>query len=102
MTVQLEQNDPMMHEGERLDSQPAEGERTGRARRRSERRKFRVDLTLESEHNLYCGFSTDISSGGLFIATHVPLAIGAHITVRMALPGRPFPVTVEARVCWVA
>ena len=75
--------------------------RRGKERREQPRYRMRIELSLESEHNLYCGFTTDISTGGLFIATHVPLPVGSHITVHIDLPGVAFPAAVEARVCWL-
>lgn len=65
----------------------------------------RVDLEaevgLESESNFYTGLTQDISSGGLFVATHQTRPVGDRLVLKFALPGRPAPITVEAEVRWV-
>jgi uncharacterized protein (TIGR02266 family) len=56
---------------------------------------------MESEHNFYTGLTQDISSGGLFAATHLLLEVGEKMTVKLTLPGRKEPIEAEAEVRWV-
>src|SRR5690349_20071586 len=64
--------------------------------------RFAVDLdvSLSSEHNFYSGFAENISSGGVFIATHIAKRIGERLAISVNLPdGRPIRCTGEVR--WV-
>jgi uncharacterized protein (TIGR02266 family) len=84
----------------------AEAARTGGARghanqRQAPRINLEVDVTFESEHNFYTGFLENLSSGGLFVATHDIRRIGDTVEVRFTLPGRAEPVTATARVRWI-
>ncbi len=55
-------------------------------RRRQNRYGLKVFVGLESEHNFFTGFSRNISSGGLFIATHDVLDIGQEVELLFQLP----------------
>ncbi|MBD90709.1 MAG: hypothetical protein CL940_10250 [Deltaproteobacteria bacterium] len=46
-----------------------------------------VEVNLESEHNFYTGFTENISTGGLFIATRDMLPIGTRIHMTFTLGG---------------
>jgi uncharacterized protein (TIGR02266 family) len=64
--------------------------------------RFAVDLdvSLSSEHNFYAGFAENISSAGLFIATHVARPVGEKIDISVNLPdGHPIQCGGEVR--WV-
>ncbi|MEN9797707.1 MAG: hypothetical protein RL653_1403, partial [Pseudomonadota bacterium] len=66
-----------------------------------ERKRVRMEASvdLESETNFFTGFSTDISEGGLFVATVDLLPIGSEIELRFTLPsGRS--VDVHGVVRW--
>ena len=69
--------------------------------RASERFDLEVKVDLESDHNFYTGLTQNISSGGLFIATHHIRKIGERITLNFTLPGNPKPVAVETEVRWI-
>ena len=69
--------------------------------RHARRVDFEVEVTFESHHNFYTGFTQNISSGGLFIACHDPSPIGSTIRVKFALPGLPGPIDAETIVRWV-
>ena len=62
---------------------------------------MRLEITYESEHNFYTGFTENISSGGLFVATHQPRKIGDMIDLTFSLPGLGQPCHVLGRVRWV-
>ena len=69
-------------------------------RRRERRFGLKVFVGLESEHNFYTGLSRNISSGGLFIATHRPLDIGAEVELLFQLPAGG-PMHTHGQVTWV-
>jgi uncharacterized protein (TIGR02266 family) len=60
-----------------------------------------ITVDLESEHNFVTGVASNVSVGGLFIATREPRKIGDLVTVRLTLPGDERPLTVEAVVRWI-
>ncbi|HLK92625.1 MAG TPA: TIGR02266 family protein [Polyangia bacterium] len=63
-----------------------------------------ISVDLESEHNFFSGVASNMSVGGLFIATRDPgdsRKIGDLVTVRLTLPGDERPVTVDAVVRWI-
>ena len=69
--------------------------------RAAERFDLEVKVDLESDHNFYTGLTQNISSGGLFIATHHIRKIGDRITLNFSLPGASKPVVVETEVRWI-
>ncbi|MDJ0764433.1 MAG: TIGR02266 family protein [Myxococcota bacterium] len=69
-------------------------------RRSSERRSIAVDIGIHSSTNFFTGFSQDISSGGLFVATFDTLAIGTKLTVNFNLPDGPV-LSLDGMVRWV-
>ena len=50
--------------------------------------------------NFFTGFSQDISTGGIFIATFDILAMGARLNVNFTVPGGPV-LSVDGVVRWV-
>jgi uncharacterized protein (TIGR02266 family) len=70
-------------------------------RRSSPRVDLDVAITLESDHNFYTGLTQDISTGGLFVATHHLRRVGERITVSFTLPGRNEPIAMETEVRWI-
>jgi uncharacterized protein (TIGR02266 family) len=69
--------------------------------RAAERFDLEVKVDLESDHNFYTGLTQNISSGGLFIATHHLRRIGDRITLKFTLPGTDKTVAVETEVRWI-
>ncbi|HVU00631.1 MAG TPA: TIGR02266 family protein [Polyangiaceae bacterium] len=65
--------------------------------------RFAVDLdvSLSSDHNFYAGFAENISSGGLFIATHVQKPVGEKMDVSVTLPDGGDPIRCVGEVRWV-
>jgi Tfp pilus assembly protein PilZ len=47
--------------------------------------RVEVAVSLVSEHNFYVGITRRIDSGGVFIATAMPPAVGTHVQVRLGL-----------------
>jgi len=69
-------------------------------RRREPRFGLKVYVGVESEHNFYTGFSRNISTGGLFIATHEALDIGQEVELLFTMPSGDV-VHTPGRVAWV-
>ena len=69
--------------------------------RRFERSECKVEVTLESESNFYNGFTENMSTGGLFIATYDTKEIGEKVSMEFTLPGRPDPISVKGEVRWL-
>lgn len=57
-------------------------------------------MGLETDSNFYTGLTQDISTGGLFVATHRLRPRGEKVTVRFSLPGGQ-PLVVDAEVRWI-
>jgi uncharacterized protein (TIGR02266 family) len=70
-------------------------------RRASPRHEVEVDVGFETDSNFYTGLTQDISSGGLFVATHQIKSVGDHVKVKFVLPGVKTPIEVETEVRWV-
>jgi uncharacterized protein (TIGR02266 family) len=70
-------------------------------RRTQHRIDLELSITFESESNFFVGFSTNISEGGLFIATHDYKTVGSTLKVRFAIPDDGDPVDVTCAVRWV-
>jgi uncharacterized protein (TIGR02266 family) len=70
-------------------------------RRTQNRIDVELSITFESESNFFVGFSTNISEGGLFIATHDCKRVGSTLQVRFAIPDDSGPVDVNCAVRWV-
>lgn len=55
-------------------------------RRQSRRVPLTAEVELDSDTNIYTGFTTDVSKGGLFVATVQYLPIGQEVELRLTLP----------------
>lgn len=72
-----------------------------RAERRAVRRVGMVAaVSLSSETNFYSGFSSDLSTGGLFIATVEQAPLGAAVSLQFTLPGGA-EIEAQGEVRWV-
>ncbi len=74
---------------------------TAVGRRAHDRAPLEVEVTVESDHNFYNGFSENVSEGGIFVATHVPLPIGRTIEVELMLPAARRTLRAACVVCWI-
>jgi len=68
--------------------------------RRHERVVVEAAVTMESDHNFYAGFAENISTGGLFVATHDILPLGARFTMVFTVPTYDREVRVTCEVRW--
>jgi uncharacterized protein (TIGR02266 family) len=69
--------------------------------RRAKRFPLKVEVTYGSEHNFYTGFIENLSSGGLFVATHEPVAVGESYEISFTVPGLGRTCAALCEVCWV-
>jgi Tfp pilus assembly protein PilZ len=59
-----------------------------------------VEVSQDSEHNLYADLFGDIADGGLFVATYDLLDIGSPVDLTILLYGRE-TIEVRGRVSWI-
>lgn len=69
-------------------------------RRADPRYLLELAITLHGDNNFYTGISTNISEGGIFIATHHILPIGTRVALQFTLPHFDVPIRVEGTVQW--
>lgn len=67
----------------------------------ADRRALDADVTFESEHNFYAGFSENIGDGGLFIQSWAAHHVGDRLTMRVTLPDSDAPLELLGEVRWV-
>lgn len=68
---------------------------------RTERRgTFDIKVGVSTRHRLFVGLSSNISSGGLFVATDAQLSRGDSIEVRFRIPGSEHVFQKQAEVAW--
>ena len=72
----------------------------GKEARRDPRVSLKVEIDIHTETNFYTGFAVNISSGGIFVATHVPAQLGEKIPVSFMLPNGKKPIETVGTVCW--
>ena len=70
-------------------------------RRAAPRTPVNAEVGLFSETNFYTGFTEDISTGGIFIATYDTKKIGTVLEVSFKLPGGDREITTWGRVMWI-
>jgi uncharacterized protein (TIGR02266 family) len=64
------------------------------------RRGLEVELGFQSETNFFTGFTQDISTGGIFVATYDIPSVGTEVNVNFCLPGGPL-MSLDGVVRWV-
>ncbi|HEX3594889.1 MAG TPA: PilZ domain-containing protein, partial [Polyangiaceae bacterium] len=88
-------------------TKPTEGKADGTVapasdnRRRQDRFSVELDVSLESEHNFYAGFVENLSSSGLFIATHSIRPIGSQVEFSISFGESSEPVKGLGEVRWI-
>lgn len=87
-------------DGEPLALTPKPRAAAGPERRVAARREVEIEIGIQSDTNFYTGFSCDISSGGIFVATYDVPAIGTPVNVNFRLPGGP-AMSLDGTVRWV-
>jgi uncharacterized protein (TIGR02266 family) len=69
--------------------------------RQAERHDVEVSVDLESDTNFYTGLTQNISTGGLFIATHQIRNVGDRVRLKFTLPGAGRTVECDTEVRWI-
>lgn len=69
--------------------------------RNAERHDLEVAVDLESDSNFYTGLTQNISTGGLFIATHQIKRVGDRIRLKFTLPGTQQSIACDTEVRWI-
>ncbi len=70
-------------------------------RRAFERVNLHASVTWSSETNFYKDFTSDISTGGLFVATFKLIPVGTVIDLEFSMPGEDEPVKIKGVVRWI-
>ncbi len=65
------------------------------------RLSFELEVTLHSDTNFYMGLTENLSTGGIFMATHLVQPIGTEVALKLRLPTRREGVQLIGRVRWV-
>lgn len=73
----------------------------GDERRTSARVDFSVEVNGEAGHQFFTGFTENISTGGLFIATYQTMPLGACLRVAFRIPRVDRNFECNAQVRWV-
>ena len=69
--------------------------------RKYQRKGYKLNIGLNTQHNFYTGFTGNISEGGVFIATEAPLEIGSVVSLNFKLPNSPIEINVDGEVRWI-
>jgi len=72
----------------------------GSEQRIERRGAFDIQVGVSTRHRLFVGLSSNISTGGLFVATDEPLSRGDEIQVRFRIPGSEHVFQKQAEVAW--
>jgi uncharacterized protein (TIGR02266 family) len=75
--------------------------RNAAERRASSRVDLEIEVGLETDSNFYTGLTQDISTGGVFVATHNLRRRGDRLVLKFSLPGVSIPFVVDAEVRWL-
>lgn len=80
---------------------PSSDNGPGSQRRINPRYKVELDVSLGSDHNFYVGFVENLSTGGVFIATHMLKAVGEVFELTVHLPNSQTAVRGLGEVRWI-
>jgi uncharacterized protein (TIGR02266 family) len=69
---------------------------------RKKRLKTHLKLHYGPYQNaIFLGYCSDISFGGMYLKTELPLLINEHLSLILPLPNRTDPIACNAKVTWV-
>ncbi|MBI2218641.1 MAG: TIGR02266 family protein [Candidatus Rokubacteria bacterium] len=69
------------------------------AERRSQARvSVSIQIHYQTVDAVFTEFATNISEGGVYIESAVPLPVGTRVTIEFFLPNRPRPIQVSGEV----
>ncbi len=85
-----------------MDVNPESNDATDPANRRiATRHDLKVEVSGQSGHQFFTGFSENISTGGLFIATYQTLPLGTTFQLSFSVPGVDRQFECKCEVRWV-
>lgn len=70
--------------------------------RRTERLPAEVKVDYRTVGSFITDYTQNISKGGMFIRTSLPLDVGEKVRLRLTLPGGDAPFALDGIVKWVA
>jgi uncharacterized protein (TIGR02266 family) len=88
-------------DGEAVFTQIEPGPSSRPGRREQARFSVDLDVSLGSEHNFYAGFAENLSTGGVFVATHLLKPVGEEIRFSIHLPDMRAAVVGVGEVRWI-
>ncbi len=94
----LEAEFSTLHDG---TSSTTQGTAAASQRREHPRYKVELDVSLGSDHNFYVGFVENLSTGGVFIATHMLKSVGEVFELTVHLPNSTTAVRGLGEVRWI-
>ena len=69
-------------------------------RRRAVRLPAEVKVDYRTVGSFITDYSRNLSQGGTFVNTSMPLPVGARVRLRLTLPGRDLPFALDGVVRW--
>lgn len=69
-------------------------------RRRASRLPAEVKVDYRTIGSFITDYTKDISQGGMFVATSLPLDVGERVRLRLTLPGHQLPFALDGVVRW--
>lgn len=76
------------------------GHQSSSDRRDANRASYNIEVGVASDHRLFVGLVSNISAGGLFIATQEELRKGDKVDVQFKIPSSSHVFQKTAVVCW--
>ncbi len=83
-----------------MSSVPNHRPSSGSERRDTSRQGYDIQVGVATDHRLFVGLTSNISTGGLFIASDEPFKKGDKVEVRFSIPGASHVFHKHAVVCW--
>ena len=69
--------------------------------RENQRYDFQCEVSAQSDHQFFTGFTENISAGGLFISTYETLPLGTRFRVAFNVQGMEYTFAATAEVRWL-
>ncbi len=92
--------EPLRSPAQEADEKAHQVKQLGESDRRFKRHPLKIEVTYSSDHNFYTGFMVNMSSGGLFVATHELSQLEELIELTFSVPGLE-SCTAVCRVQWI-
>ena len=70
-------------------------------RREQARYEVELEVTLTSDNNFFAAIASNLSGGGIFLATEHTKPVGHRVEFSITLPGEPMPARGVGEIRWV-